>query len=172
MRPHAPLAAPNNPSATPCSPRGMSGPHDAGHYNSSSWETGFFVSQGGSWSTPYGHFFLSWYSGLLAQHAKRVLTQASDILNRTGRPRVFKSLKEVSGPWGNGGGPLVLAIWGGQQPRGFTRRLWGQRPRVPRAWEKGGGFLFPLDGAMEGRSRVQCCFLGFGIGSFSGTFLW
>jgi len=74
----------------------LSGPHDAGHYNSSSWETGFFVSQGGSWSTPYGHFFLSWYSGLLWKHAERVLTQASDILNRTGRPRVFKALKEVS----------------------------------------------------------------------------
>ena len=98
----------------------MSGPHDAGHYNSSSWETGFFVSQGGSWSTPYGHFFLSWYSGLLAQHAKRVLTQASDILNRTGRPRVFKSLKEVSGPWGNGGGPSALTIWGGRQPKGLA----------------------------------------------------
>lgn len=40
--------------------RGLSGPHDAGHYNSSSWETSFFTSQGGSWSTPYGHFFLSW----------------------------------------------------------------------------------------------------------------
>lgn len=76
--------------------RGMSGPHDAGHYNSSSWETGFFISQGGSWSTPYGHFFLSWYSGLLWNHAERVLTEASDILNRTGRPRVFKALKEVS----------------------------------------------------------------------------
>ena len=74
----------------------MSGPHDAGHYNSSSWETGFFISQGGSWSTPYGHFFLSWYSGLLWNHAERVLTEASDILNRTGRPRVFKALKEVS----------------------------------------------------------------------------
>ncbi len=78
-----------------CVRRGLSGPHDAGHYNSSSWETGFFVSQGGSWSTPYGHFFLSWYSGLLSEHANRILTRASEILNRTGRPRLFKAAKEV-----------------------------------------------------------------------------
>ncbi|GAX76884.1 hypothetical protein CEUSTIGMA_g4330.t1 [Chlamydomonas eustigma] len=73
---------------------GLSGPHDAGHYNSSSWETGFFVSQGGSWSTPYGHFFLSWYSGLLSKHAERILTRASNILNRAGRPRMCKAQKE------------------------------------------------------------------------------
>jgi beta-amylase len=40
---------------------GHGGPHDAGHYNSRSWETGFFVSQGGNWQSEYGHFFLSWY---------------------------------------------------------------------------------------------------------------
>ncbi|GAX80527.1 hypothetical protein CEUSTIGMA_g7965.t1 [Chlamydomonas eustigma] len=73
---------------------GLSGPHDAGHYNSSSWETGFFVSQGGSWSTPYGHFFLSWYSGLLSKHAERILTRAANILNRAGQPRMFKAQKE------------------------------------------------------------------------------
>lgn len=75
--------------------RGLSGPHDAGHYNSSSWETGFFVSQGGSWSTPYGHFFLSWYSGLLVRHAERILTAAQQVLNKHGRPRIFRTLKEV-----------------------------------------------------------------------------
>ncbi|KAL6753941.1 beta-amylase [Haematococcus lacustris] len=75
---------------------GLSGPHDAGHYNSSSWETGFFVSQGGSWSTPYGHFFLSWYSGLLVKHADRILTAAQQALNKTGRPRVFGSVREAT----------------------------------------------------------------------------
>jgi beta-amylase len=40
---------------------GHGGPHDAGHYNSRSWETGFFVSQGGNWQSEYGHFSLSWY---------------------------------------------------------------------------------------------------------------
>jgi beta-amylase len=74
----------------------LSGPHDAGHYNSSSWDTGFFVSQGGSWSSPYGHFFLSWYSGLLVRHAERVLTAAQGVLNKHGRPRVFRALREVS----------------------------------------------------------------------------
>lgn len=75
--------------------RGLSGPHDAGHYNSISWEANFFNSDTGSWSTPYGHFFLSWYSGLLIRHAERVLSRASDILNKPGRPRVFKAVKEV-----------------------------------------------------------------------------
>jgi beta-amylase len=42
-------------------PSGHGGPHDAGHYNSRSWETGFFKSQGGRWQGEYGHFFQSWY---------------------------------------------------------------------------------------------------------------
>jgi len=36
-------------------------PVSSGHYNSRSWETGFFVSHGGNWQSEYGHFFLSWY---------------------------------------------------------------------------------------------------------------
>ena len=36
--------------------RGWGGPHDAGNYNSRNWETGFFVSQGGSWDSEYGRF--------------------------------------------------------------------------------------------------------------------
>jgi beta-amylase len=74
----------------------LSGPHDAGHYNSSSWETSFFTSQGGSWSTPYGHFFLSWYSGLLIRHTERILTAAHAVLNKRGRPRVLRMVEEVS----------------------------------------------------------------------------
>ena len=75
--------------------RGLSGPHDAGHYNSSSWETSFFRSQGGSWNTPYGDFFLSWYSGLLIKHTERVLSAARRVLNKRGRPRMFRAVKEV-----------------------------------------------------------------------------
>lgn len=75
---------------------GLSGPHDAGHYNSSSWDTGFFASDSGSWCTPYGHFFLSWYSGLLVQHARRILSRASEVMAQAGRPRVFKAIKEAS----------------------------------------------------------------------------
>ncbi len=78
--------------------RGLSGPHDAGHYNSSSWETGFFVSQGGNWNSPYGHFFLTWYSGLLVKHAERILSAAQQVLNKRGRPRIFRVLKEVRVP--------------------------------------------------------------------------
>ena len=57
--------------------RGLSGPHDSGTYNSHAWETGFFVSQGGSWDSEYGRFFLSWYSGLLLKHADRLLGAAA-----------------------------------------------------------------------------------------------
>lgn len=74
---------------------GHGGPHDAGHYNSRSWETGFFVSQGGNWQTEYGHFFLSWYSGLLVRHARRILGVAAEVLNTPGRPRMLKAVKEV-----------------------------------------------------------------------------
>lgn len=65
----------------------MGGPHDCGEYNSPAWDTSFFVSQGGSWDTEYGDFFLSWYSGLLLQHADRVLAAASEAMNQRGRPK-------------------------------------------------------------------------------------
>lgn len=75
---------------------GHGGPHDAGHYNSRSWDTGFFRSQGGNWQTEYGHFFLSWYSGLLVRHARRVLGAAAEVLNKPERPRMLRAVKEVS----------------------------------------------------------------------------
>lgn len=70
---------------------GLGGPHDAGSYNSLAWETGFFVSQGGSWDSEYGDFFLSWYSQCLLDHADRVLTAASQALAMKGMPRSFES---------------------------------------------------------------------------------
>ncbi len=66
--------------------RGLSGPHDSGNYNSHAWETSFFVSQGGSWDSEYGRFFLSWYSGLLLKHADRLLGAAASALRSRGRP--------------------------------------------------------------------------------------
>lgn len=75
--------------------RGLSGPHDCGDYNSPAWDTSFFVSQGGSWDTEYGDFFLSWYSGLLLQHADRVLAAASEALNQKGRPRQVSAVRQV-----------------------------------------------------------------------------
>ena len=77
--------------------RGNDAPHDAGSYNSAAWETGFFVSQGGNWDSDYGHFFLSWYSGLLLQHADRVLEVASEALNKRGRPCKLKRQRQVRG---------------------------------------------------------------------------
>ncbi|KIZ05231.1 hypothetical protein MNEG_2733 [Monoraphidium neglectum] len=74
---------------------GHGGPHDAGHYNSKSWETGFFVSQGGNWQTEYGHFYLSWYSGHLVAHADRILGAAAAALSKPGRPRLLRSAIEL-----------------------------------------------------------------------------
>ncbi|GAQ79925.1 beta-amylase [Klebsormidium nitens] len=54
---------------------GKGGPHDAGGYNSLPHETGFF-NNGGSWDTPYGRFFLEWYSQSLIKHGDRVMAAA------------------------------------------------------------------------------------------------
>ena len=75
--------------------RGLGGPHDAGNYNSKAWETGFFNSDTGNWNTPYGHFFLQWYSGLLVKHADRVLTTANAAITRPGMKRILASTKIV-----------------------------------------------------------------------------
>lgn len=86
--------------------RGLGGPHDSGVYNSSAWDTGFFVSDGGSWDSDYGRFFLGWYSGLLERHADLVLAAAAEALHGRGRPRrpgagvkqVLRRLLRVSEP--------------------------------------------------------------------------
>ncbi|KAM7260452.1 hypothetical protein ACFE04_016193 [Oxalis oulophora] len=39
--------------------------------------TGFFHEHGGSWESPYGDFFLSWYSTNLISHCDRLLSMAS-----------------------------------------------------------------------------------------------
>eukprot|EP00198_Chlamydomonas_reinhardtii_P000853 XP_001690188.1 beta-amylase [Chlamydomonas reinhardtii] len=57
---------------------GYTGPHDAGEYNSTPEHTGFF-SHNGSWNTPYGRFFLEWYSGCLLKHGDRLLTVANAV---------------------------------------------------------------------------------------------
>ena len=56
---------------------GLSGPHDAPRYNESPESTNFFKALGGAWDTPYGHFFLSWYSSALLSHGDRLLSLAS-----------------------------------------------------------------------------------------------
>jgi len=58
---------------------GNGGPSDAGHYNNWPEDTPFFRRDGG-WKTPYGEFFLEWYSGMLLDHGERILTAAEAIL--------------------------------------------------------------------------------------------
>lgn len=74
---------------------GHGGPHDAGHYNSREWETGFFRNDGGSFETEYGRFFLKWYSEELIQHADRILGRARGILSQPGRPRDVTMVQEA-----------------------------------------------------------------------------
>jgi len=75
---------------------GHGGPHDAGHYNSREWETGFFRNDNGSFESEYGRFFLNWYSSLLANHADRVLDAACSVLSSRGRPRSVRETRETS----------------------------------------------------------------------------
>ena len=75
--------------------RGHGGPHDAGHYNSRASETGFFKSNGGSWDSDYGRFFLDWYSGALVAHADLVMGAAREVLAQRCRPRTIKEAREV-----------------------------------------------------------------------------
>jgi hypothetical protein len=46
-----------------------------------SQETGFFCGFCGSWDTPYGDFFLSWYSNALVAHGERLVKIATSIFN-------------------------------------------------------------------------------------------
>ncbi|KAK9287801.1 hypothetical protein L1049_016242 [Liquidambar formosana] len=62
---------------------GLSGPHDAPSYNQSPDLSNFFKDHGGSWETPYGDFFLSWYSNQLISHASRLLSLASSTFSDT-----------------------------------------------------------------------------------------
>ncbi|EPS69162.1 hypothetical protein M569_05606, partial [Genlisea aurea] len=53
---------------------GLGGPHDASGYGQSPISSGFFAENGGSWDTPYGDFFLGWYSDQLIRHGDRMLS--------------------------------------------------------------------------------------------------
>lgn len=56
---------------------GLGGPHDAPSYDRSPNSGNFFKDHGGSWESPYGDFFLSWYSNQLISHGNRLLSLAS-----------------------------------------------------------------------------------------------
>lgn len=75
---------------------GHGGPHDAGHYNARENETGFFKDNGGSFDTPYGSFFLSWYSSKLVDHADAILGTVQQVLAERGRPRIAREVRDTS----------------------------------------------------------------------------
>lgn len=52
-------------------------PENTGRYNSVPHETEFF-REGGSYDSPYGRFFLKWYSSILVSHGDRVLKVANE----------------------------------------------------------------------------------------------
>ncbi|KNA26072.1 hypothetical protein SOVF_000790 [Spinacia oleracea] len=58
---------------------GLGGPHDVPKYDESPNANNFFKDDGGSWETPYGDFFLSWYSHQLVEHGNRILSLASTV---------------------------------------------------------------------------------------------
>ncbi|KAG4999089.1 hypothetical protein AAZX31_08G025400 [Glycine max] len=45
--------------------------------------TDFFRNDGGSWDTPYGKFFLEWYSDMLLLHGERICREAETIFRGT-----------------------------------------------------------------------------------------
>ncbi|XP_058100531.1 beta-amylase 2, chloroplastic-like isoform X2 [Magnolia sinica] len=47
-------------------------------------DPGFFRSDDGTWNTPYGQFFIKWYSGMLLQHGERLSMAAATIFLGTG----------------------------------------------------------------------------------------
>lgn len=63
---------------------GLGGPHDAPSYNEAPISNNFFKDHGGSWESPYGDFFLSWYASELASHGNRLLSLASSTFGDTG----------------------------------------------------------------------------------------
>jgi Glycosyl hydrolase family 14 len=72
------------------------GPHDAGHYNSRFWETDFF-SDCGRWRSPYGEFFLRWYSQALLDYADKFLGAVGPVLHSKCTSIILDSVDEVCG---------------------------------------------------------------------------
>ncbi|XP_052149388.1 beta-amylase 2, chloroplastic [Oryza glaberrima] len=75
---------------------GNAGPGDSGGYNDWPEESPFFRREGG-WNTPYGEFFMSWYSQMLLEHGERILSAASGVY--TGTPGVKISVKVAGIHW-------------------------------------------------------------------------
>ncbi len=50
-------------------------------------EVPFFRGWGGSWDTPYGRFFLGWYSDALLAHGARLVAAATSVFAAAAAPR-------------------------------------------------------------------------------------
>ncbi|KAL1326395.1 hypothetical protein AAHE18_13G225400 [Arachis hypogaea] len=62
---------------------GDGGPFGAGSLTQNPEHTDFFKNEGGSWNTPYGKFFLEWYSNMLLLHGERICREAETIFRGT-----------------------------------------------------------------------------------------
>ncbi|XP_061375721.1 beta-amylase 3, chloroplastic-like [Gastrolobium bilobum] len=62
---------------------GNGGPFGTGSLTQDPEHTDFFRNEGGSWNTPYGKFFLEWYSGMLLLHGERICREAETIFRGT-----------------------------------------------------------------------------------------
>ncbi|KAJ3679999.1 hypothetical protein LUZ60_016277 [Juncus effusus] len=76
---------------------GQTGPTDSGGYNNWPEETPFFKKENGGWSSPYGEFFLSWYSQILLDHGERILSSCSSVFASI--PRLKISVKIAGIHW-------------------------------------------------------------------------
>jgi beta-amylase len=75
---------------------GNAGPGDSGSYKDWPEDTPFFRREGG-WNTPYGEFFMSWYSQMLLEHGERILSAATGVF--IGTPGVKISMKVAGIHW-------------------------------------------------------------------------
>ncbi|KAK7399078.1 hypothetical protein VNO78_10253 [Psophocarpus tetragonolobus] len=62
---------------------GNGGPFGTGTLMQNPEHTDFFKNDGGSWDTPYGKFFLEWYSDMLLLHGERICREAETIFRGT-----------------------------------------------------------------------------------------
>lgn len=88
-------------------------------------ETGFFRGMGGSWDSPYGDFFMSWYSGALLAHGERLIKIATSVFHTlhprrctiTNHNNSAQSIVNVGPAYGSPGGlqvPLAFLTFPGQ----------------------------------------------------------
>lgn len=62
---------------------GNGGPFGTGSLMRNPEHTEFFKNGDGSWNTPYGQFFLEWYSDMLLMHGERICREAETIFRGT-----------------------------------------------------------------------------------------